>query len=61
MVHRVRVCLLCFFPAIVLLCLLKGVFLQADKNYTWGGPGGSTDTDPNTANGEESSRKPDPP
>ncbi|XP_056905287.1 complement C1q-like protein 4 [Takifugu flavidus] len=36
--------------AIVLLCLLKGVFVQADESYTWGGPGGSTDTDPNTAN-----------
>lgn len=41
-----------FLPAIVLLCLLKGVSVQADKDYTWGGPGGSTDTDPNTANGE---------
>lgn len=52
MVHLPHLCLLCFFPAIVLLCLLKGVFVQADENYTWGGPGGSTDTDPNTANGE---------
>lgn len=50
----VDLCLLCSFPAIVLLCLLEGVLVQADINYTWGGPGGSTDPDPNTANGEDS-------
>lgn len=42
------------FSAFALLCLLKAVFVLAEKRYTWGGPGSSTDTvDPNTENGEE--------
>lgn len=42
------------FSAVALACLLKAVFVLADKSYTWGGPGSSTDTvDPNTENGEE--------
>lgn len=35
------------------MCLLKAVFVQAENNYSWGGPGANTDSDPNTENGEE--------
>lgn len=42
-----------FFPAVLLLCLLDAAFARAN-DYSWGGPGPSTDrVDPNTENGEQ--------
>lgn len=35
------------------MCLLKAVFVQAENNYSWGGPGTNTDSDPTTEKGEK--------
>lgn len=46
-------------PVVVLLCLLEAAFIQAN-DYSWGGPGRSTedgDVDQNTENGEFSLKK----
>lgn len=45
-------------PAIVLLCLLEAVFVQAAR-YSWGGPNAdeSRNVDPQVENGERLLRK----